>query len=164
MNYNEFIVKVAEYWGDWENKVVPGVVLAYLKRDIRPDRLPDLLRYMYYTHPHRLGPPGVAEFETAIYRKVEKGKKRDPRKPEMSASMPPPLEEPTEEERAETERLIKEAGGIEKLITGTIKNERIKREKEKADQAKRSGEPFRFGRLGGPGLPPVEADALPPAV
>ena len=83
--FQDFINQLSAYYGVWENPQVPEVILSYLKRDIDPDRLKILFRYVCYTHPARFGPPSVAEIEEAIFRKCVRGGFPEVRNPRVLA-------------------------------------------------------------------------------
>lgn len=87
MTYDEFLKEVQEYYGPYPlDPKIGSYVKAYLKRDINQDSLETLRRYVFYSHPHRMGPPGIAAIEKANREALYNHKGSDTHKPVITNS------------------------------------------------------------------------------
>jgi hypothetical protein len=108
---------------------VPSYVLAYLKRDIDPEKLDQLFRFITYYHPARFGPPGISDIEKAINQARYDGKGSDVHK--GPPAYQPPIEDmPTDEEKREADRMIAEAGGLQNLFRKMVHEKRYAHQEE----------------------------------
>jgi len=131
--------RLQDYYGPYPNRQdqngnivaskVPSYVLAYLKRDINPDKLEQLFRYVTYYHPARFGPPGISDIEKAINQARYDGKGSDVHNG-PPAYKPPVDEMPTKEEQQEANRMIEKAGGLQNLFRKMVYEKRYAHQEE----------------------------------
>lgn len=125
MNYKEFMNRIQDYYGGYqEGSKVGGYIVSYLKRDIDETKLDRLFRFVTYHHPHRFGAPGIAELEKSISEALYKKRGEDVHKVSHSTTMEnaDPL---TDEEMQEGAELLEASGGLSGMMKDLVKDKRF---------------------------------------
>ena len=122
MTYDNFIKQIVDYYGpyptlevDGKNvSKVQGFVIAYLKNDIREDRLKELLRIVLYYHPHGYKAPCIASIEAAIEKAIKNNKTNADLRIVRTYSQQ--IEKPTPDEVKETDEILKQQGALAEMM------------------------------------------------
>ena len=115
MTLDEFLAHIKSMYGNWKGSdakknIVGNIeksVIAYIKHDLRLDRLNNLKRYIFYYHPTNYGAPDISCIESAIDKAIKNNKGDDVRlvKKYSTVLKVRPL---TDAEKLENEKILAE--------------------------------------------------------
>lgn len=132
MTIDEFLINIESIYGVYENENLKKAVVAYIKHDIRLDRLNILKRYIYYYHHKNYGVPGISNIESAIDKAIKNNKGDDVRLVRKFSTVlkERPL---TTAEKEENKRILAE---YENGLLGMLENLQAKKKEWKKDKNK----------------------------
>lgn len=136
MTIDQFMAKNEKYYGKYPDKMsfIKSAIALYLQ-NFREDKLSHLLQIVWMNHNHNFGAPDIAAIEKAYDYALKNGKCGDLKKM-REATIFNDDEVLTEEEKAETQRMIEDAGysSLFDMLNSQINEQRKKR----SDQDKES--------------------------
>lgn len=124
MSVNDFMERLQDYYGPYkEGTKVGAYVKKYIETEMDESKLPNLFKFITYSHGHRFGPPGISDIEEAIKEALKTGKGIDIHKTKIKEYEE---KEIPVEELEEGKRLLEEAGGLGGLFKKAIGDKNIR--------------------------------------
>lgn len=124
MTFLDFLAQCQELYGAYpEDSKLGDFVMAYLRRDIDPNRLPKLFRYLTYSHPVNFGPPDIAAIENAIIWAMKNDKGSDVHRSmadQERGDLQGRIDTLTDDEREQGARMLDERGGMSGMLEGIV--------------------------------------------
>jgi len=119
--------RIQDYYGGYkEGSKVAGYVYSYLQRDIDEGKLDRLFRFLTYYHPYRFGAPGIAELEKSISDALYRKKGEDVHIVKNYTTIEGTILL-TDEEKEESDILLKAEGGLNNMLNKLTKAKRFKK-------------------------------------